>query len=508
MVKPIIEELGYFPDPVSTYSVLKEEPYSSFLDSGMNEEKLGRFSFIGYNPFMVAQCRQEDITLFTPLDRRSLPSRYRRHLTGRAEGGTEKIKDNPFRFLKEALSYYKTERVRDDIPFASGCIGYFSYDLRYFIERLPSIALDDINMPDFILCFYDVIIIFDSLMKKAYISSSGFPFIAETKNRKRARVRLEETKNKLRGIVSSDRNISSDVECYTPEFDNFIPGNGISSNFTKEEYCRTIERAKELIARGDIYQVNLSQRLKSNFDSDPFELYLRLRSINPAPFAAYLNFDGFKIVSASPERFLKICGRDIETRPIKGTRPRGSNDIEDLLLKRQLLSSAKDSAEHIMIVDLERNDLGRISEYGSVKPTEFIILETYSTVHHLVSTVSGKLRNGVDIVDCLKNCFPGGSITGAPKVRSMEVIEELEPTRRGIYTGSIGYIDFCGNADLSIVIRTIVIKDKSAYFQVGGGIVADSDPEKEYQETLDKARALVEAVNIQKACGLKLSSSV
>jgi para-aminobenzoate synthetase component 1 len=319
---------------------------------------------------------------------------------------------------------------------------------------------------------------------------------------------LEETKNKLRGIVSSDRNISSDVECYTPEFDNFIPGNGISSNFTKEEYCRTIERAKELIARGDIYQVNLSQRLKSNFDSDPFELYLRLRSINPAPFAAYLNFDGFKIVSASPERFLKICGRDIETRPIKGTRPRGSNDIEDLLLKRQLLSSAKDSAEHIMIVDLERNDLGRISEYGSVKPTEFIILETYSTVHHLVSTVSGKLRNGVDIVDCLKNCFPGGSITGAPKVRSMEVIEELEPTRRGIYTGSIGYIDFCGNADLSIVIRTIVIKDKSAYFQVGGGIVADSDPEKEYQETLDKARALVEAVNIQKACGLKLSSSV
>lgn len=486
-IRPILEELDNFANPLSIYSALREEPYSSFLDSGMDEKKLGRFSFIGFNPFMVARCEGEDITVVT-------------------EGGTEKIKDNPLRFLKKTLTYYKTERPRDDIPFTSGCIGYFSYDLRYFIEELPSIALDDIKMPDFILCFYDVVIIFDNLTKKAYISSSGFPFCDEKKNRGRARTRLEEVRNRIEEILANDSNIAQDSEYPVPKYDNSISSNDMLSNFTKGDYCKAIERAKSLIAQGDIYQVNLSQRLECSFDGNPFGLYLRLRQINPAPFAAYLNFDRFKIVSASPERFLRINGRYIETRPIKGTRPRGANNEEDLLLRKELLSSIKDRAEHVMIVDLERNDIGRICEYGSVKPAEFIIVETYSTVHHLVSTVNGNLRSGMDIVDCLKSCFPGGSITGAPKVRSMEVIEQLEPTKRGIYTGSIGYIDFCGNADLSIVIRSIVIKDDRAYFQVGGGIVADSDPEKEYQETLDKARALMEAIRIQKAFSFQSSA--
>ncbi len=265
---------------------------------------------------------------------------------------------------------------------------------------------------------------------------------------------------------------------------------------------RTIEKAKDLIARGDIYQVNLSQRFECNFDEDPFELYLKLRRINPAPFASYLNLEKFNVLSASPERFARMDTEYIETRPIKGTRPRSSDKRQDMLLKKELLMSEKDRAEHVMIVDLERNDLGRVCEYGTVAPTEFIIVETYATVHHLVSTVRGKLRQGTDVVDCLENCFPGGSITGAPKVRSMEVIEELEPTKRGIYTGSIGYIDFCGNVDLSIAIRTILIKDRRAYFQVGGGIVADSDPEKEYRETLDKGRALMQAIGMQKAASL------
>ena len=487
MIRPILEELNYFPDPVLIYSALREEPYSSFLDSGMDEMKLGRFSFVGYDPFMVAQCKKEEITIFT-------------------QDGTEKVKDNPFKFLKELLSYYKTERIRSDIPFTSGCIGYFSYDLRYFVERLPSIAADDINMPDFVLSFYDVIIIFDNLMKKAYISSSGFPFCDEKRNRERAGDRLEDVRNRLKNITNnSDRYL--DIEHLVREFNNSMLEHEMSSNFTKEDYFKTIEKAKYLIARGDIYQVNLSQRFECGFDGDPFQLYLRLREINPAPFAAYLNFERFKIVSASPERFVRINKRYIETRPIKGTRPRSADSEEDLLLRKELLLSAKDRAEHVMIVDLERNDIGRICEYGSVKPTEFIIVETYSTVHHLVSTISGRLRDGIDAVDCLMNCFPGGSITGAPKVRAMEVIEELEPTKRGIYTGSIGYIDFCGDADLSIVIRTIVIKDKKAYFQVGGGIVADSDPEKEYQETLDKARALIEAIRIQKAVSFQSSAS-
>lgn len=481
IIRPIIEELDYFPDPVLVYSAFKDEAYSSFLDSGMDEKKLGRFSFIGYDPFMIAQCKGEDITILK-------------------DGGTEKIKDNPFRFLKETLSHYRTERVRQDVPFTSGCIGYFSYELRYFNERLPDVAIDDINMPDFMLCFYDVVIIFDNLAKKAYISSSGLPFCDEKRKRVRAKRRLEELRNRVKEIFATSDRTALDTKL---EIGNSITDWNLSSNFTKDSYYKAIERAKELIARGDIYQVNLSQRFECSFDGDTFGLYLTLRRINPAPFAAYLNFDRFKIVSASPERFVKINGRYIETRPIKGTRPRGANSRGDLSLKEELLSSAKDRAEHVMIVDLERNDLGRICEYGSVRPTEFIILETYSTVHHLVSTVSGRLREEKGIVDCLENCFPGGSITGAPKVRSMEVIEELEPTKRGIYTGSIGYIDFCGNADLSIVIRTIVIKDSKAYFQVGGGIVADSDPGKEYQETLDKGRALMEAITTQKATALE-----
>ena len=485
-IKPILEELDYFPDPVSLYGALSEEPYSSFLDSGMDENKLGRFSFIAYDPFMVTECKGENITIFT-------------------KDGTHNIKENPFRFIKDILSCYKTERSRCDIPFISGCIGYFSYDLRYFIEELPSYSLDDMDMPDFILSFYDVVIIFDNLTKKAYISSSGFPACEGKNGRQRARRRLEVVKKRLRNITAGVPDIAFDIKSSLSGFNNSVFGYDIKSNFTKETYYEAIEKAKDYIARGDIYQVNLSQRFECEFEGDPFELYRRLRQINPAPFAAYLNFGKFKIVSSSPERFIKIDGRYIETRPIKGTRPRDIDRNEDLRLKEELLRSAKDRAEHVMIVDLERNDIGRICEYGSIAPSEFVVLETYSTVHHLVSTVSGTLREGMDIVDCLKNCFPGGSITGAPKIRSMEIIEELEPTKRGIYTGSIGYIDFSGNTDLSIVIRTIVLKENKAYFQVGGGIVADSDPEKEYQETLDKGRALIEAIRTHKAVNLQPS---
>jgi len=230
----------------------------------------------------------------------------------------------------------------------------------------------------------------------------------------------------------------------------------------------------------------------------PFELYKQLRNINPAPLAAYLDFGDAQIVSASPERFLKVDAKNryIETRPIKGTRPRGRAPAEDERLRQELLDSAKDRAEHIMIVDLERNDLGRVCEYGSVRPAEFISLEEYPTVFHLVSTVSGRLKGDADSADCLMSCFPGGSITGAPKIRSMEIIDELEPTKRSIYTGAIGYIGFNGNMDTNIVIRTFLIKNNKAYFQVGGGIVADSEPEAEYQETLDKARALMQAIGV------------
>ena len=257
---------------------------------------------------------------------------------------------------------------------------------------------------------------------------------------------------------------------------------------------RAILKAKEYIAAGDIYQVNLSQRFTAKIATPPLALYKIVRTLNPAPFAAYLKFGEITVISSSPERFLRIAGNSVETRPIKGTRPRGEGKVEDEKLKKELLKSTKDKAELIMIVDLERNDLGRVCEYGTVRVPEIITLETYATVFHLVSTITGTLKADKDHIDCIKACFPGGSITGAPKIRSMEIIDELEPTQRKIYTGSIGYVGFNQQTDLNIVIRTMLYCDGTVHFQVGGGIVADSDPALEYEETLHKGRALVEAL--------------
>ncbi len=270
----------------------------------------------------------------------------------------------------------------------------------------------------------------------------------------------------------------------------------LRSNFTPEEYKRAVNKVREYIAAGDVFQVNLSQRFEADLEIPPFELYKRLRTVNPAPFASYLNLPGVAIVGASPERFLKVRSDLVETRPIKGTRPRGGDCIEDERLAYELIHSNKDRAENVMIVDLERNDLGRVCHYGTVKVTELAILETFPTVFHLTSTVIGRLRRGKSNIDLLKATFPGGSITGAPKVRAMEIIDELEPTKRSVYTGSIGYLGFNEDMDINIVIRTFLIKEGKAYFQVGGGIIYDSEPEAEYIETLDKARALIRALQL------------
>jgi para-aminobenzoate synthetase component 1 len=265
-------------------------------------------------------------------------------------------------------------------------------------------------------------------------------------------------------------------------------------NFTKEVYKDAIRRIKNYITAGDVYQVNFSQRMETRIDIPPYELYKKLRSINPAPFSGYLAFDDAAIISSSPERFLQVNARHVQTRPIKGTRPRGKDAKMDEFMKQELLSSPKDDAELTMIIDLERNDLGRVCDYGSVKVTERKVLETYPTVYHLVSTIEGDLYERYDFIDLLKATFPGGSITGAPKIRAMQIIDELEPTRRGVYTGAIGYIGFNGDVDLNIAIRTFIMKGKTVYFQVGSGIVADSDEEEEYQETMHKARALIESL--------------
>jgi para-aminobenzoate synthetase component 1 len=347
-----------------------------------------------------------------------------------------------------------------------------------------------LQLPECYLAFYDAAVAFDHLENKMYLVSTGLPEQEESRRQKMAAKRLRELKNRVLNRVP--------VAVSARDADSRMV---LKSNFSHEGYLQAVATAREYICAGDIFQVNLSQRFETDLGIAPYELYRRLREINPAPFANYFNFDGVSIVGASPERFLRVRGDWVETRPIKGTKPRGKTPEEDKKLAQELLSSAKDRAENVMIVDLERNDIGRVCRYGTVKVTELAILETYPTVFHLTSTVVGRLSQGKNRHDLLKATFPGGSITGAPKVRAMEIIDELEPTRRSVYTGSLGYLSFSGNMDLNIVIRTILVKNGRAYFQVGGAIVYDSEPEAEYLETLDKGRALMQALKLSpEAC--------
>jgi para-aminobenzoate synthetase component 1 len=397
------------------------------------------------------------------------------------------IKGNPFDVLGKYLEKFRLDIKDAPIPFMGGAVGYMSYDLCHFIERLPKTAVNDLKLPESYFGFYDLILAHDNLLNKTYIVSTGFPEQEEMHRLRHAQERLNEFKEKLAQLP---HNSASSI--FTAPA---IGKTTLKGNFTHDDYVKAVARARQYIIDGDIFEVNISQRFEAHLTIPPYELYCRLRAINPAPFASYLGFDKLTIVSASPERFLKVQGDWVETRPIKGTVRRGKTPQEDRKKASELLSSMKDHAENMMIVDLERNDLGRVCRYGTVRVSELAILETFPTVFHLTSTVVGRLRADRNRYDLLKATFPGGSITGAPKVRSMEIIDELEPTRRSVYTGSIGYLSFDGNMDINIVIRTFLIKGNRAYFQVGGAVVYDSDPESEYQETLDKGRALINALN-------------
>ena len=467
---PIIADVSTLLTAAEAFELFHGRPFSFFLDSGMDPESLGRYSFIGSDPFLVLKSHGRNITLLGPNKRESRMG-------------------NPFEILDGLLERYTLEPCLPSTPFTGGVVGYFSYDLCHFIEHLPSTAIDDLHLPECYLAFYDLIITFDHLEGRTYIVSSGFPEQEEESRLKRADERLQQMKERLLAPPSIIK----------PTQRHSDRGTTLKSNFTHQEYLEAVEAAREHIAAGDIFQVNLSQRFEGELLTPPYKLYQHLRQINPAPFSAYLNFDEVTILSASPERFLKVNGDWVETRPMKGTRPRGTSTAEDETLARELETSVKDRAENVMIVDLERNDLGRVCRFGTVKVRELWTLEIYATVFQLTSTVEGRLRHGKNRIDLLEACFPGGSITGAPKVRAMEIIDKLEPTKRSIYTGSIGYLSFGGGMDLNIAIRTILVKDGKAYFQVGGGIVYDSDPEEEYQETLDKAKALFQALSLQVA---------
>ena len=437
---------------------LARAEYPFLLESGLAVPRSGRYTLMGCDPFLVMTTRGRQVKL-------------------RRGDCVEESEANPFQVLAELLERYRMP-AQDELLFAGGAVGYLAYDLGHFVERLPCTTLDDIQLPEMYLAFYDTALVMDAQEKSAYIVAAdlGLP------ERKPAAKRIEV----LRRLVA------------TPATEPTLPVAGdaeITCNFTRREYLRAVQRTKDYIAAGDIFQANISRRFETAATLPPEELYLRLRAINPAPMAAYLQFDEGAIISASPERFLKVRGRRVETRPIKGTRPRGATPEEDRALADELLASEKDNAELAMIVDLERNDVGRVCAYGSVQVTEARVLESYPTVHHLVATVEGDLHERHGLVDLLKATFPGGSITGAPKIRAMEIIDEIEPTRRSVYTGAIGYLGFDGNADLSIVIRTFISTRGRLFFQAGGGIVADSQLEAEFDETTDKARALLQAAN-------------
>ncbi len=453
LIKKINTSLNSF----QLYSLFKDEPYSFFLDSGMDYERLGKYSFIGFDPFLVFKSKGEKIVIYE-------------------NGNTSTFYGNPFEKLRGVLSKYEMD-YKTELPFVGGAVGYLGYDLCHHLEKLPKTTIDDVNIPDCYFGLYDGVIVMDHIKDEVYIAALG---INDSEEKIIANI-----KNTI--MLGEEKGVEI---CISPN----SKSSEITSNFEKDDYLKAINKIREYIKSGDIYQANMTQRFECTIGTSPYEIYAKLRDINPAPFASFMDFGEGHIVSSSPERFIRINDRRIETRPIKGTCPRGNTLEEDKRNIDELLSSEKDKAELLMIVDLERNDIGKISKPGTVKVTELFHLETYPTVHHLVATVTGEICDEYDVIDCLKATFPGGSITGAPKIRSMEIIDELEPTARNIYTGSIGYIGFNGDVDLNIVIRTIICKGDKAYFQVGGGIVWDSDANLEYQETLDKAKALIEVL--------------
>lgn len=454
----MIKEISTDFDSFELYLLFQNAPYSFFLDSGMNHEDLGRFSFIGADPFVVFKSKGENIVLMEK------------------GAGQKRYRGNPFDELQQLLNAYQHPE-REFLPFIGGAVGYFAYDLCHFIEDLPRRAVDDMHLPDCYMGLYDSIVAVDHLTKKTYIAALGI--------REAAPAVIQKIEQKILSHRHVRPMLNVKKKQRSPRF---------TSNFTKEAYVKAIEKIREYISNGDIYQANMTQRFECELQETPLELYAKLRHINPAPFASYLDFGEGRIVSSSPERFLRIQDRVIETRPIKGTRPRGKTQAEDLANRAELVKSEKDRAELLMIVDLERNDLGKIAKIGTVQVPELFHVETYATVHHLVATITAEIREEYGIIDCIKAMFPGGSITGAPKIRSMEIIDELEPTQRNIYTGSIGYIGLNGDADLNIAIRTIICKDNRAYFQAGGGIVWDSDPVLEYEESLHKIQAHIHAM--------------
>jgi para-aminobenzoate synthetase component 1 len=473
----LVEGVVPVPEPADALGRLADWPHALCLDSALAEPALGRYSFLTADPFEWIRAR-----------------RGRVHVSG--EERPREAAD-PFAVLAERLALYRSDPQPGLPPFQGGAAGLLGYDLCHHLERLPRPRADEFAVPDLAVGLYDWVLAFDHVEGRAWLVSTGFPERDPGRRRRRAGRRLAAVRQRLtRGAVATDPPPPGPpvpASAFCPQWP--VAGlSGLTSNFNRAGYLETVRRAIEYVHAGDCFQVNVAQRLLYPATLSPLELYRRLRQRNPAPFAGYLDLGDFVVASASPERFLRVQDGAVETRPIKGTRPRGRTPAEDEARRAELLASAKDRAENIMIVDLLRNDLGRVCRYGSVRVPALCRLETYRTVHHLVSEVCGRLRDGLGPVDLLRAAFPGGSVTGAPKVRAMEIIAELEPSARGPYCGSLGYLGFDGSMDTNILIRTFTVGRGWVQFPVGGGIVADSVPEREYEETWHKAEGLLRAL--------------
>ena len=446
----LVTPLSPPPEPLDACERLAQLPGLLFLDSAARGPT-GRYSYLTADPVRVF---------------------------------TSRVPGDALAEARAALARVATLRIPNLPPFQGGLAGVIGYDHGRVLERLPPPRADDLDVPDVWLGLYDWVISWDHAAGEAWLISSGIP----ERGRAAAR-RASERAREVLALLSRAPVPSAGTAEPAPT----LPARP-SSNFTRAEYMAAVSRVREYILAGDVFQVNISQRFEAPLPCAPIELYRRLRARNPAPYAAYIDGGTFQVMSASPERFLRLDGERVETRPIKGTRPRDPDPERDAALARELAGSAKDQAENVMIVDLLRNDLSRVCRPGTVSVPALLALESLPTVHHLVSTVTGRLEAACDAFDLLRAAFPGGSITGAPKVRAMEIIAELEPVRRAVYCGSIGYFALSGDMDTSIVIRTFLASDGRVCFNAGGGVVADSDPALEYEETLHKARALIEAL--------------
>jgi len=450
--------LPYHPESTLLFNKIQHLPYAVFLDSCHPFSAYGRYDILTAMPFQLIKTEGAITTLFYK-DKKEI------------------ITTDPFLLIKQQMANYKAVSAPVALPFHGGAIGLFGYDLMHYLEKVTpdtSRRQDDMNLPELIVGLYDWAIVVDHLQKQSHLIHAGFSPTA-----------IDEWQQIQYCLASPQTTENLHFKVISP----------VTSNFDSLRYTAAFEQIQAHIKAGDCYQINLAQRFQTSITGSAYALYQQLRQKNAAPFAAYLNFPEATILSLSPERFIKVEDKHVSTKPIKGTKPRGLTPQEDKALAASLVNSLKDRAENLMIVDLLRNDLGKNCTVGSIAVPELFALESFSAVHHLVSTITGELAPPQGALDVLRGAFPGGSITGAPKIRAMQIIEQLEPHRRHAYCGAIGYIDYNGNMDTNITIRTLICQQQQVYFWAGGGIVADSVCASEYQETLDKVAKIIECLS-------------